>query len=92
MLWSYYGTGHGKGEWDGAGAVVKRALRTEQLLNPQRRLQNAADCVDFLESSMGGQVASRYGGIRFSLPLLVLFLHACACCFPSSAVGLPEVL
>ena len=30
------------GEWDGAGAVVKRALCMEQIWNPDRQLQNAA--------------------------------------------------
>lgn len=30
MSWIFFGMGHGKGEWDGAGAIVKRALRTEQ--------------------------------------------------------------
>lgn len=65
MLWNYFGTGHGKGEWDGAGAVVKRALRNEQLVNPHRRLQNAADCVQFLDATMAGQVPTRGGSIRF---------------------------
>lgn len=64
MLWNYYGTGHGKGEWDGAGAVVKRALRNEQLLNPHRRLQNAEDCVQFLDATMAGPVPTRGGGLR----------------------------
>lgn len=64
MLWNFFGTGHGKGEWDGAGAVVKKALRSEQLLNPHRRLQNAADCVQFLDATMAGQVPERHGGIR----------------------------
>lgn len=26
MVWNFFGSGHGKGEHDGAGAVVKRAL------------------------------------------------------------------
>jgi hypothetical protein len=69
MLWSYYGIGHGKGEWDGAGAVVKKALRSEQLLNPHRLLQNALQCVTFLNATMAGQVPTRSGGIRY--------LHTC---------------
>lgn len=56
MLWNFYGSGHGKGEWDGAGAVVKRALRAEQLLNPQTTLRNARDCVTFLDASLAGEV------------------------------------
>lgn len=65
MHWNYYGSGHGKGEWDGAGAVVKRALRNEQLLNPHRRLQNAADCILFLDATMAGQVPNERGHTRF---------------------------
>lgn len=75
MLWSFYGSGHGKGEWDGAGAVVKRALRSEQLLNPHRRLQTAEDCVHFLDATMAGAVPSRRGGMRFlvfSFPILLI--------------------
>ena len=37
------------GEWDGAGEVVKHALRMEQMQNPDRQLQNAAQCADFLQ-------------------------------------------
>jgi hypothetical protein len=29
MSWHYFIIGHGKGEWDGAGAILKRALRIE---------------------------------------------------------------
>lgn len=56
MIWNFSGSGHGKGEWDGAGAVVKRALRKEQLLNPQRTLQNAEQCFTFLNATLAGQV------------------------------------
>lgn len=77
MLWNYFGTGHGKGKWDGAGAVIKRALRNEQLVNPHRQLQNAADCVHFLDATMAGQVPTRRGGLRFP------FLH----CFQSVTTG-----
>jgi hypothetical protein len=29
MQWNYFGTGHGKGRWDVAGAIIKQALRNE---------------------------------------------------------------
>lgn len=58
MTWNFFEIGHGKGEWDGAGAVVKRALRTEQLHNPSRKLQDAKDVVEFLQESMSGLVQS----------------------------------
>ena len=67
--------GHGKGEWDGVGAVIKRALRTEQLVNPQRRLQNVEDCVHFFDATMAGQVPIRSAGMRLLLlPSHNLFL------------------
>ena len=31
MQWNWFGIGHGKGRWDGAGAHVKQALRAEQV-------------------------------------------------------------
>jgi hypothetical protein len=37
-----------EGGWDGVGAVVKRALRA-RLQNPQRRLQDASDVVQFFK-------------------------------------------
>lgn len=52
MLWNYFGTGHGKGEHDGAGAVVKRALTDEQLDANGAKLQNAQDVVEWLTWKM----------------------------------------
>jgi len=34
-----------EGEWDGPGAMVKQALKNEQIHNPERRLQNIKECV-----------------------------------------------
>lgn len=65
MNWNFFGSGHGKGEWDGASAVVKRTLRSEQLLNPQRTLQNVDDCVTFLEATLGGEVANSRDSLRY---------------------------
>ena len=42
-MWNYFVTGHGKGEVDGAGALLKRELRKEQM-NP-----NVADVVAYLK-------------------------------------------
>lgn len=60
MNWNFFGTGHGKGEWDGAGAVVKRALRQSQLHDTWRRMQNAHDVVCFLNETMAGSVDTNY--------------------------------
>lgn len=52
MDWNYWGTGHGKGPHDGAGACVKRALRSEQIKIDSIRLHNASDVVNFLRRDM----------------------------------------
>jgi len=31
MIWNYFGSGHGKGEHDGAWAVIKQTLTQKQL-------------------------------------------------------------
>jgi hypothetical protein len=43
MLWSYFGSGHGKGVHDGAGAVLKQPIRKEQMKMETPKLQIAAD-------------------------------------------------
>ena len=60
MNWNFFESAHGKGEWDGAGAVVKRALAAEQIENPLRPLRNAAKVVDFLEEKYTERVPSSY--------------------------------
>lgn len=60
MNWNFFESAHGKGEWDGAGAVVKRALAAEQIENPLRPLRNAVEVVDFLEEKYIERVPSSY--------------------------------
>jgi hypothetical protein len=48
------------GEWDGAGAIIKTALRNGQRLNPNRELQNASQCVQFLTEKLSTRIASMY--------------------------------
>ena len=48
MLWNYFASGHGKGEVDGAGALLKREVRKEQLKPHGRSIQNAEQMVSFL--------------------------------------------
>jgi hypothetical protein len=60
MQWNYFESVHGKGEWDGAGVVVKKALRAEQIQNPLRPLQNATLVVEFLEEKYTERIASSY--------------------------------
>ena len=49
MMWSFFGSGHGKGEHDGAGAVIKRTLTHEQLKANSWILKSACDVVAFLQ-------------------------------------------
>ena len=49
MCWNYFGSGHGKGEVDGAGALLKREIRKEQMKVDGRKLQNATEIVAFLK-------------------------------------------
>jgi hypothetical protein len=52
MQWNYWGTGHGKGPHDGAGACLKQSLRKEQVKPDAIKLHNAADVVAYLKDSM----------------------------------------
>ena len=64
MLWSFFGSGHGKGPHDGAGAVVKCFIRREQLKSDGWRLQNAATVVEFLKQKLSARPESSYLGRR----------------------------
>ena len=47
-VWSFFEAGHGKGEHDGAGACVKRALSREQLkFEEKAKLKNAHEIVEW---------------------------------------------
>jgi hypothetical protein len=45
-----------EGKWNKAGAIVKTKLQNEQLRNPTRSLQNAADVVPFLRETLSVRV------------------------------------
>lgn len=64
MLWSFFGSGHGKGPHDGAGAVVKSFVRREQLKAYGRKLQCAADVVGYLKATLSVRVETSYSGQR----------------------------
>lgn len=52
LEWNFWGSGHGKGPHDGAGACLKQALRKEQLKRTSQKLHNAADVVGYLPHAM----------------------------------------
>ena len=60
MRWNFFGSGHGKGEHDGAGAVIKRALTHEQLKADAVHMNCAAHVVDFLRTNMSTGAAGVY--------------------------------
>ncbi len=61
MSWNYFASGHGKGEVDGAGALLKRELYKEQLKPNGRQLQCAAHVVRFLQEESNKFHAGRIG-------------------------------
>jgi hypothetical protein len=52
MQWNFWGTGHGKGPHDGAGACLKQCLRKEQLKPDATKLHNVAVVVAYLKGAM----------------------------------------
>ena len=60
MTHHFSGSGHGKGEHDCAGAVIKRHLTQEQLKPDCRKLQCAEDVVAFLRETMCDGATATY--------------------------------
>ena len=52
MQHHYFGSGHGKGEHDGVGVVVKCTLIAKQLKLDGAKLQNAEDAVNYLATTL----------------------------------------
>ena len=63
-MWSFFGTGHGKGPHDGAGAVLKRYIRTAQLDINGLKLQCVAEVVSFLRKELSERPKTVYGDRR----------------------------
>lgn len=49
MMWSFFGAGHGKGEHDGMGVVVKHWLAHNQLDRKGMPLNDVGDVVKLLD-------------------------------------------
>ena len=60
MSWFFFGSGHGKGEHDGAGVVVKRTLTHEQLKPNGAILRCAADVVAFCQANLSQGAPASY--------------------------------
>ena len=59
MRWNDFGSGHGKGEHHGAGVVIKRVVKSEQLDDKDAKLQNAHDVVEWLTWKMSNEGKNR---------------------------------
>ena len=73
MLWNFFGSGHGKGPHDGAGAVVKCFIRREQLKPYGVKLQSARDVVGYLTAHLSERPETSYMGHR--KPMRRFFHH-----------------
>ena len=59
MRWNDLGSGHGKGEHNGVGAVIKRVVKSEQLDDKDAKLQNVHDVVEWLTWKMSNEGKNR---------------------------------
>ena len=59
MMHNFSASGHGKGEHDGAGAVIKRTLTHEELKPDGWPLKCAGDVVSFLNATFQPRDQSR---------------------------------
>jgi hypothetical protein len=50
LIWNFFATGHGKGEVDKVGALVKHEVRKKQIKPTRRKIQNAIRVVAVLRS------------------------------------------
>lgn len=71
-MWSFFGSGHGKGPHDGAGALLKCFIRTAQLDVHGPRLEDAETVVEFLREKLSERPRSAYGDRR---PVQRTFWH-----------------
>ncbi len=62
MIWSLFGSGHGKGIHDGVGVVVKKVLRRKQLNVEGVKFQNVEKVVAFLCDKLSSWPKSSYFG------------------------------
>jgi hypothetical protein len=73
MMWSFFGSGHGKGTYDGVGVVIKHFIWHEQLNTHGTKLQNAEDVFNFLRANLFECFKSSY--IGKNKPIRRMFWH-----------------
>jgi hypothetical protein len=64
MIWSFFGSGHGKGPHDGARVVIKRFLKKEQLNVHGEKLQNVEKVVTLLKKHLSNKLETSYVNVR----------------------------
>jgi hypothetical protein len=62
MIWSFFGSGHGKGLHDGACAIVKGFLRKEQQNAHAKKLQNVEEEVTFFWKHLFCRLETTFNG------------------------------
>ena len=62
--WNFFETGHGKGEHDGAGACVKRALRRHQMSHSADRFVSADQVVQWCRLNLSHEYNHRSKDVR----------------------------
>jgi hypothetical protein len=62
MIWSFFGTSHGKIVHDGVGAIIKQFLWQEQVNAHGVPLRNVANIVSFLCKSLFERPKTSYTG------------------------------
>jgi hypothetical protein len=50
LVWNFFVSGHGKGEVDGIGALLKREVKKEQIKPAGKKIQNVIEVVAYLRS------------------------------------------
>jgi len=63
-MWSFFGSGHGKGLHDGDGVVIKRLIQKEQFDANGAKLQNAKEVVQFLHEHLSKRLKTSYSSAR----------------------------
>jgi hypothetical protein len=49
LVWNFFVSGHGKGEVDGVGALLKREVKKEQIKHVGKKIHNAIEVVAYLK-------------------------------------------
>jgi hypothetical protein len=74
MIWTFFGTCHGKKAHDGVGAIIKWFLQQKQLNAHGVPLQNVADVKNFLRKSLFERPKTSYTGHRKPIKRMFWFI------------------